>query len=253
MGHNCTFLALLGTFLLMIPFSLESASAQESPKPQVVTTGAAEKSEQSTAAPPSLSTLLTQTVVFIYEDKTLANSSNVIPGKVLGTAFIIGIPQPSRPERSFPFIATAKHVVAGKSKILVRFTLKSGSEPAFAQYDLEGLRSNNDLWEYPNDEGVDLIVFRTPVYEGVKLLMFPIDLIASKETFAKEYINVSDRVMIPCLMENFPGISQNYPIFRDGTIALITEEPISYTWELGTRPIKTSQMVIFINSILTQY
>lgn len=250
-GLNSTLPVLLGAFLLIVVLSLESTEAQESPSPKSVTTGAGEKSEQSTETPPSLSSLLTQTVVFIYEDKTPANSPNPVPGRVLGTAFIIGIPVPGRSEKSFPFIATAKHVVAGESKILVRFTLKSGTEPGFAQYDLQELRSNNDLWE-SNDEGVDLIVFRTLVYDAVKFLMFPIELIASKETFTKENINVMDRVAIPCLMEKYPGVSQNYPIFRDGTIALITGEPISFTWVLGTRPIRTSQTLIFINSILNE-
>lgn len=243
---------LLLALLLLLTFLPHNANAQESPRPKVVTTGAGQKSEETPATPPSLSNLLTQSVVFIYQDRTPANSSNVVPGKILGTAFIIGIPQPGRPERAFPFIVTAKHVVAGESKILARFTLKSGNEPGFAQYDLERLRRDSDLSEYPNDEGVDLIVFRMPVYDSVKLLMFPIDLIASQETFTKEYIDVSDRVMIPCLMANFPGITQNYPIFRDGTIALITEEPISFTWKLDTREIKTSQRVIFINSLLNE-
>lgn len=239
-------------FLLLMLIYSTTASAQESSRPQVVTTGAGQKSEETPPTSPSLSSLLTQSVVFIYQDRTPANSSNIVPGKILGTAFIIGIPQPGRPGRSFPFIVTAKHVVTGESKILVRFTLKSGNEPGFAQYDLEKLRGDSDLFEYPNDKGVDLIVFRTPVYASVKFLMFPIDLIALQETFTKEDINVSDRVIIPCLMANFPGITQNYPIFRDGTIALITEEPISYTWKLGTREIETSQRVIFINSLLNE-
>jgi hypothetical protein len=248
---NCIFAALLGAFFLIVALSLECAVAQESPNPKSITTGAGEKSEQTIKTPPPLSSLLTQSVVFIYEDKTPANSPNPIPGRVLGTAFIIGIPVHGNSEKSFPFIATAKHVVAGQSKILVRFTLKSGNEPGFAQYDLQELCSNNDLWE-SKDEGVDMIVFRTPAYDLVKVLMFPIDLIASKETFTKENINVSDRVMIPCLMANYPGVSQNYPIFRDGTIALITEEPVSFTWKLDTRPINTLQTLIFVNSIVNE-
>jgi hypothetical protein len=250
-GLNSTFLASVGAFILIIALSLESTGAQEYPSPKSITTGASEKSEQSTKTPPSLSSLLTKTVVFIYEDKTPANSQNLIPGQVLGTAFIIGIPMPGRPGESFPFITTARHVVAGQSKILVRFNLKSGSEPGVVQYDLQKLRSNNDLWESV-DEGVDIIVFRTPVFDAVEFLMFPIELIASKEIFAKEKIDVSDRVVIPCLMEKYPGVTQNYPIFRDGTIALITEEPISFTWMFGTRPIKTSQTLVFINSILNE-
>jgi hypothetical protein len=41
-------------------------------------------------------------------------------------------------------------------------------------------------------------------------------------------------------------------IFRDGTIALITEEPVSFTWKLGTRSISTSQRIIFVNSVLNE-
>jgi hypothetical protein len=250
-GLNSTCLALLGAFVLIIAFPFERTNAQESSNPKSVTTAAGEKSEQRTEETPPLSSLLNQTVVFIYEDKAPANSPNLIPGRVLGTAFIIGIPMPGRPEQSFPFIATAKHVVSGQLKSLVRFTLKSGGEPRFVHYDLQELRSRNDLCE-STDEGVDLVVFRTMVYQAVKFLMFPIELIASKEIFAKEKINVSDRVMIPCLMDRFPGVYQNYPIFRDGTIALITEEPISFTWNLGTRRIQTSPTLVFVNSILNE-
>jgi len=250
--YNWDYSALLWTLLLLLTFFLHNASAQEPSLPQTVMTAAGQKSEETVTTPPSISNVLTQGVVFIYEDKTPESSLNLVPGKILGTAFIVGIPAPGRPEKSFPFIVTAKHVVAGKSKVLVRFTLKSGNEPGFAQYDLKELRRSNDLYEHPHDEGVDLIVWRTLVYDRVKFIMFPIDWIASVETFSKEYIDIADRVMIPCLMANYPGITQNYPIFRDGTIALITEEPISFKWELGGRWIPTSQRIIFINSILNE-
>jgi hypothetical protein len=233
---------------IFLAFSLvaSNSSAQDTSIPQTITTNSGEKSDQASTTPPSLASILTQSIVFIYEDRTPENSSIFIPGKVLGTAFIVGIPKPGQPDKAFPFIVTAKHVIADKSKILVRFTLKSGSDTGFAQYNLSELRKNNDVWEYPNDEGVDIIVFRTLFYHSTKTIMFPIDLIASKETFTKENIDVLDRVSIPCLMGNYPGIKQNYPI------ALTTEEPIPLTWELGKRKIDTSQEVIFINSILNE-
>jgi hypothetical protein len=247
-GLNAT---LLGTFLLIVAVSFGSSNAYEPPNQKSATTRAGERSGQSANTTQSLSSRLNQSVVFLYEDKTPENSPNLIPGRVLGTTFIVGIPMPGRPERSFPFITTARHVIAGQSKILVRLTLESGVKPRFVQYSLQELRSNNALWE-SNDEGVDIVVFCTGAYNAVKYLMFPIEFIASKEIFAREEIDVSDRVMIPCLMERYPGISQNYPIYRDGTIALITEEPESFTWMFGTRPIKTSQTLIFINSILNE-
>jgi hypothetical protein len=53
-------------------------------------------------------------------------------------------------------------------------------------------------------------------------------------------------------MENFPGVTQNYPIFRDGSISLITEEPISFNWKLGSKIIETKQRIIFVNSVINE-
>lgn len=209
-------------------------------------------SSESCVTLPSLTSLLTQSVIFIYEDKTTQNLNSLVPGRVLGTAFLIGIPQPGRSDRSIPFVVTARHVIADETKILGRYTPKSGTNPVFAQYNLEDLRKNGDLWEYDNDEGVDIVVFRSSIYDNVKFQPFPMDLVASKDIFTQAHIDVADRIMIPCLLESFPGIAQNYPIFRDGSIARITEEPISYHWTLGRRQIETQQRIIFINSVLNE-
>jgi hypothetical protein len=248
---------LLSIGLLIPPRSLaqDANKTQPSKEPKQMSSAVELKAGASVevaSTSPSLSSILTQTVIFIYKDNTPQNATRLVPGTVLGTAFIVGVPLLERPDKSIPFIVTAKHVIADQSKVLARYTQKSAAEPVYFQYDLDSLRKSGDLWEYPNDEGVDIVVFRTLAYENVKFLVFPVDLIASKETFAQEYIDISDRIMIPCLMADFPGITQNYPIFRDGTIALITEEPISFTWKLGTREIKTSQRVIFINSLLNE-
>lgn len=242
---------------LLIPSSLaqDANKTQPSKEPEQKSSAVelqARPSIKAASPPPSLSSILTQTIIFIYQDKTPQNSTDLVPGRVLGTAFIVGVPQPGRPKMSIPFIVTARHVVADQPQVLGRYTPKFGTEPVYVKYDLDRLRKSGDLWEYPNDRGVDIIVFRTLHYENVKYLPFPIDLLASKETFAKEHIAVADRIMIPCLMQNFPGIAQNYPIFRDGSIALIPEEPVSLRWPLGSTIIETKQPVIFINSILNE-
>jgi len=226
--------------------------AQEAAKSQPPGTPPGQRSDEAFATPPSLSSFLNQTVIFIYEDKTPQNANSLVPGRVLGTAFLVGIPPPGRKDVTIPFVVTAKHVIADQTIILGRYTHKYGTEPVFVPYNLEELRKNGDLWEYVNDEGVDIVVFRTLVYDNVKFQPFPIDLISSKDTFTQEHIDVSDRVMIPCLMDKFPGIAQNYPIFRDASIALITEEPISFQWKLGSKLIDTKQRIIFINSVLNE-
>jgi hypothetical protein len=203
-------------------------------------------------APLSLSALLSQTVIFLYEDRTPTNSVTPIAGRILGTAFIVGIPVPGEEEKSFSFIVTAKHVIDNQNKILGRYSKKNGSDPFYVQYDVEALRTGNDLWENAEDEGVDIVVFRTPFYEDTTMRMIPIDQIASKEVYKNENIGAADRVVIPCLLESYPGTTQNYPILRDGSIALITEEPIKFSWKFGKKTIETEQRIVFINSTVNE-
>ncbi|MBI2228348.1 MAG: hypothetical protein HYU46_04495 [Deltaproteobacteria bacterium] len=95
-------------------------------------------------------------------------------------------------------------------------------------------------------------MFRTPVYKQTEFLSIPIDLLASTETYAKENISPADRVVIPCLLERYPGVTQNYPIFRDGSLALITEEPVSFRWKNGEKLVETKQRVVFVNATFNE-
>lgn len=256
MSYGYRHAMIIGRFILIIlvtitamlsvlaPCSFTQDEATQKGAEQKTTTGIPEK--------PSLSKLLTQTVIFLYGDNTPENSEGVVLGNVLGTAFIVGIPQPGKPTSMIPIIITAKHVIANRSRVLGRYTPKSGTEPLYVRYDLESLRKNGDLWEHPTDEGVDIVAFRTLVYDDVKMVAFPISLIASKDIFKKKDIDVTDRIIIPCLMTNYPGVSQNFPIFRDGSIALITEEPVTLRWNMGDNTVETEQMIIFVNATLNE-
>lgn len=226
-----------------------SVSAQEATKTQ--SSNHSQNTTEQASAPLSLSSLLAQTVLFLYEDKTPPNSDKLVAGRILGTAFIVSIPVPEEPKKSIPFIVTAKHVIANQTRILGRYSMKTSGEFGFVQYNLEALRKSNDLWEYPEDEGVDIVVFRTLFFESTRAKAIPIDNIASKEDY-KSDINPADRVIIPCLLANYPGTTQNYPIFRDGSIALITEEPIEFSWYFGSKKITTKQRMVFINSTLNE-
>lgn len=107
--------------VVIVLVSCREGKSQEPSKQQSVTT----TSTQQPTAPPSLSSILTQTIVFIYEDKTPPGSPNNVPGRVLGTAFIVGIPLPGHPDQFIPFVVTARHVLADRMTVLVRFTLKT--------------------------------------------------------------------------------------------------------------------------------
>jgi len=167
-------------------------------------------------------------------------------GSPIGTAFIVAYPLPEKPGKYFPLIVTAKHVVGDATEVVGRFSRKSGPIGTVS-YDLDQLRKDGDLWEHP-DDGVDLLVFRSPHFEEVDYLPLAITNIASKETFTKEEIAPTDRVVFPCLLVNFMGTTRNYPIIRDGSIALIPDEPVPLEYNVGKRHIVTSQQIVMIDA-----
>lgn len=182
--------------------------------------------------------VLADTVIFLFTEDS---------GEPAGTAFIVGYPVSKESDKVIPLIVTAKHVIGDQKQIVGRFSTKSGSETAEACYDLDHLRKEGDIWEHP-DSGVDLIVFRTPCFPNITFIPYPIHLIASKDKFQEEEIKPTDRVIFPCLLVNFMGLTRNYPVIRDGSIALIPEEPVPLKYEVGTKIVNTEQQVILIDA-----
>lgn len=182
--------------------------------------------------------MLASTVIFLFEENS---------GKPIGTAFIISYPVDNDSGRFVPLVVTAKHVVSNNERIIGRFTPKLGARPIGCLYNFAELRRNGDAWEHP-DEGVDVIVFRTPHFEAAAYRPFPIQLIASRETYVEEDIKETDRIIFPSLLVNFMGTAKNYPVIRDGSIALIPDELVPLEYEIGCRRIRTRQEVILIDA-----
>jgi hypothetical protein len=239
---------LLALILSLVHLPISSGTAAEPNEPGQTPNNI--RAEESTTRP-ALTKQLTQTVLFVYEDKTPLGSQSPVPGRVLGTAFLVGLPVPNQPEKVIPFIVTAKHVIARRSSVLIRYTMESSTAPMFVKYDFEKLRKEDDLWEHP-EEGVDIIVFRTLAYKDTTALSIPIDWLASKGTYTEQHISPADRVVIPCLLERYPGVTQNYPILRDGSLSLITEEPVSFSWKYADKWVHTKQRVIFVNATFNE-
>ena len=185
-----------------------------------------------------LASTLASTVIFLFAEDSQAP---------IGTAFVIGYPVSGMSDTVVPLVVTAKHVVGDREKVIGRFTAKSGPVPVTVLYDLIDLRRKGDVWEHP-DEGVDLLVFRTPHFEAVDYQPFPVALIASKRNYAEEDIKATDRVIFPCLLVNFMGTARNYPVIRSGSIALIPGEPVPLEYDVGVRRIRTAQQVILIDA-----
>lgn len=181
---------------------------------------------------------LSSTVVFL-----LAGT----PPVPIGTAFIVAYPSPNAENRFFPLLVTAKHVVAGHDEVLGRFSTKEGTSTATVQYDLAALRSSKDYWEH-HDKGVDLAVFRTLHFEATSYEPLPLDFVATKETFVSQQITQTDRVIFPSLLVNFMGLARNYPVIRDGSIALVPDEAVPMRYDLAGSVVETKQEVLLVDA-----
>lgn len=184
--------------------------------------------------------LLASAVIFLFAQ----NASGQVP---IGTAFIVGYPIPGDPNRFVPLVVTAKHVVGDHQKVFGRFSTKKGKNPAFVEYDLSALRKDADYWEH-TDRGVDIVVFRTRHFEQVQYNVVPMDLIASRQRFKDLGIQTTDRVVLPGLLVNFMGLARNFPIIRNGTIAMMPDEQIPMRYPVGSKVIETRQEAILIDS-----
>ena len=65
-------------------------------------------------------------------------------------------------------------------------------------------------------------------------------------------IQQTDRIIFPSLLINFMGSSMNYPVFRDGIIALIPEEKVPLEYKVGRKLIKTKQRMILVDATSVQ-
>jgi len=168
----------------------------------------------------------------------------------LGTAFIVGCPNPERENLSVPFIVTAKHVVAEQHRVVGRFSPREGSRPLEVTYDLDELRRVGDFWVHP-DRGVDIAIFRTLHYREANQLAIDLSSLATKEILGSYPIHVGDNVIFPSLLVNFMGTARNYPVVRKGSIALMPDEKVPMRYQSGKEVVVTQQEVILLNATAT--
>ncbi len=188
----------------------------------------------------------------------MQNIINILAGAIIflfsitqqpiGTGFIIGYPISEDGKNFIPIIVTAKHVIGDNNTILGRFSTKEGEVTAFVKYDIKNLKQNNDYWEHPSDEGVDISAFRTLHFSQADYNPLPLDLIATKDIFNELEICETDRIIFPSMLINFMGLSKNYPVVRNGTIALIPKEKVPLKYKVGSKEIITKQEVILVDA-----
>ena len=154
---------------------------------------------------------------------------NLIPQ---GTAFLIGVKHPQKPDESFAYLVTAKHVLLTNDKkswlpaVFVRLNKKDGSSDML-RFDLifEGPKKNVFTHE---DSTVDLAVIpAVPDQQKYDFRFLPEEMITTKEDYLKLNIREGSDVFFTGLF--IPHVAQrNYPIVRFGKVALVSDERIEF-------------------------
>lgn len=153
-----------------------------------------------------------------------------------GTGFFVGVNSEIDTSELFIYFVTAKHVLRDQKgkffkEIHLRMNTRSGntttlSVPLFTQGQIRFL--------VPSDSTVDLAVIPLlPDVERFDFLCLPIEMIASKDVIKKKQIREGDDVFFCGLFQNYYGELRNYPIFRFGKVALLTDERVLFENELS--------------------
>jgi hypothetical protein len=151
----------------------------------------------------------------------------------LGTAFFVEYPDPrGGSEFGFFYLVTAKHVLKdsdGKflKSVKIRLNLKDTGGFDFLDVPVTD-EGGTPLWFMDGQDSSDEAAAYPLLPDQTKFdyKAVPIQMFVTNETFAAANVAEGDKVFFVGLLPQFYGVSRNYPVVRNGTVALITDEKI---------------------------
>lgn len=169
-------------------------------------------------------------VVFVFIEK----EGYLIPN---GTAFFVGVKNPSEPTRFKVYLITAKHVLYKPEttefldKVFVRINKREGgSEIGPIPIRVEG---ENKTVFFHSDPTVDIVAIPfLPDQTRFDFKFLPDEYITTQEDYNKLNIREGSDVFFTGLFTPYLGSEKNYPIVRFGRVALVTDEKIEWQGKL---------------------
>jgi hypothetical protein len=159
---------------------------------------------------------LKQSVVFLF----YKNGTNDV--EALGTGFWVGLPDSRDTNLFFPVLVTAKHVLWNGSGIHCNFT-----NGIFRHIELDqSVQKRILLHPDPTVDIVALVI--APKSAGIDYRIIPYHLITSREDYTQLQIEEGENVFFVGLFSPFYVNKRNYPIFRFGRVAMVTDERVGW-------------------------
>ena len=165
-------------------------------------------------------------VAFIFIEK----EGKLIPN---GTAFFVGVKNPSDSNVFSIYLVTAKHVLYKPKttefldKVFIRLNKKVGG----SEIGVIPIKANGDKRTvfFHSDTSVDVAVIPfLPDQEKFDFKFLSDDMITTKDAFKALKIREGSDVFFTGLFTPYPGSVKNHPIVRFGRVALVTDEKIEW-------------------------
>jgi hypothetical protein len=178
------------------------------------------------AIPPEIKNV----VAFVFEKD---GKGNIVPD---GTGFFVGVKDDSKPDSLFEYFVTAKHVLqkedpeshkkAWLPEVYLRLNRRDGKADMLTlPIVLEGRHKTVLVDE---DFSVDLAVIPVSIDAKIyEMQVLPVEMITTRDDFKTIGIQEGSEVFFTGLFTPYVGTKRNYPVFRFGRVALLTDEKIS--------------------------
>lgn len=165
-------------------------------------------------------------VVFIFVER----EGKLVPN---GTAFLVGVKNPSEPTIFSVYLVTARHVLYKPDttefldKVYVRVNKKEGgSEVGTIPIKVTG--DNKTVFVH-SDPSVDIVAIPfLPDQKRFDFKFLPDELITTQKDYDSLKIREGSDVFFTGLFTPYPGSEKNYPVVRFGRVALVTDEKIEW-------------------------
>jgi hypothetical protein len=148
--------------------------------------------------------------------------------KLLGTGFLVGMPEPSRHDQHWTYLITARHVIQGAHNLRIRVNSRDNSVLWIAV-------ASEQVWESDGPNSDVAAALLSIDRDRLNPMLVHINMIADRDYLERWDVGSGDDVVFAGLFRWAPGDAKNLPVIRFGQIARMNEELVETVGPGATR------------------
>jgi hypothetical protein len=179
---------------------------------------------------------LDRTVVFLFDDRTQHGINCPWPVEVgcggvgagcrtrtycpNGTGFLSGFPDKQDPDKGWSVLVTAGHIVRDLPASLTLFARVTTGEEKSSFHPLD-----KSHWQLSSDDREDIAIYASHVPDVDKGVTVSTHMFATERVLKARGAAAGDSILTLGLVPPLAGNKRNYPVTRQGTLALMDSAP----------------------------